>query len=184
MVFCIPGARKQVSIVAGEESSSSSSARRKRETLKRQDTPIHPDIVTNPATALIRRPTVLKSLSAAAQTGGGETVRFTNPQIFLDQVSKIFLDQVSLALPSNPACSRSSSCDERLKSPAPRPLSHAVKTSQMITITITTLLTNQGRQHNTENLAVSNRSFPLSGIRYHLKYISKYKIISFFKGHQ
>ena len=184
--------------MAGEESSSSSSARRKRETLKRQDTPIHPDIVTNPATALIRRPTVLKSLSAAAQTGGGETVRFSNPKIFLhqvskiflDQVSKIFLDQVSLALPSNPACSRSSSCDERLKSPAPRPLSHAVKTSQMITIsiTITTLLTNQGRQHNTENLAVSNRSFPLSGIRYHLKYIfriiSKYKIISFFKGHQ
>ena len=66
------GARKHVSIVGGEESTSST--RRKRETLKRQDTPIHPDIVSisnaTPASALIRRPTVLKSLSANAHTGG------------------------------------------------------------------------------------------------------------------
>ena len=122
--FSTSGARKQVSIVAGEESS----ARKKRETLKRQvwgvgqrlslkdmvlllteifmvqqkvqhgprvrkcccwlkstcrtnqstwnpleiylqDTPIHPDIN---AGALIKRPTVLKSLSANT---GGDTVR-------------------------------------------------------------------------------------------------------------
>ena len=78
-MFCISGARKQVSIVAGEESSRSSSAGRKREGLKRQDTPIHPDIANpaSPVTGLIRRPTVLKSLSATAQTGG-ETVRVFN----------------------------------------------------------------------------------------------------------
>ena len=108
--FSTSGARKQVSIVAGEESS----ARKKRETLKRQvwgvdqrlslkdmvlllteifmvqqgsiwskspkvlllieiylqDTPIHPDITG--AGALIKRPTVLKSLSANT---GGDTVR-------------------------------------------------------------------------------------------------------------
>ena len=226
-MFCISGARKQVSIVAGEESSRSSSAGRKREGLKRQDTPIHPDIANpaSPVTGLIRRPTVLKSLSATAQTGG-ETVRVFNqptrkaislhmcfclcvtkicltlcgvfflllcllvclfvflfffggggviqkaqwariqgrmfPDFQQPDKSNMSFDQVSLAPPSNPACSRSSSCDERLKSPAPRPLSHAVKTSRK-TSQMRTLF--QARQHNTENLAVSNHSFPLGGIR-------------------
>ena len=89
-------------------------------------------------------------------------VRAGGPPRLLATKSNMVLNQVSLAPPSNPACSRSSSCDERLKSPAPRPLSHAVKLSLKNCQKITVF---QARQHNTENLAVSNRSFPLSGIR-------------------
>ena len=100
--------------------------------------------------------------------GAGE---FTKPNL-------IFVDQVSLAPPSNPGCPRSSSCDERLKSPAPRPLSHAVKSSLILNRFFDP---KQDRQRNTENLAVSNRSFPLSGIRYHLKYENITKEYLFFK---
>ena len=171
-VFYNPGARKQVSIVAGEESSSgSSSARRKRETLKRQDTPIHPDIVsinTTPANALIRRPTVLKSLSATGPTGGDTVRRVFNLQHIswrageLGSAVKPGLLEIFFMWRTAQVAgtTASQSCGENLS----ENLSDNLLDDDNID--------SQGRQHNTENLAVSHRSIPLSGIKYYLKYIS------------